>query len=572
MKHLKINIDLHENNKKEILKNVSFLVNEKERISIVWWNWVGKTTLLKIITWEINDFTWSVENIWSLSLWYLAQIFFDDEQKLVKEELKEAFVNIVEAEKNLDELEKLMNDKTDNIEIIEKYTQALEYFNIIWWYDYENKISRVANWLWIWELLTKKIVEVSWWQRTKIALAKILLQSPDFLLLDEPTNFIDLASVEWFENYLKNTWKWWYIIISHDRDFLDKTCTKTHELLPIRPIEQYAWNYTYYVKEKAKREEIAMEDWERQQEFIDKEKKLINRFRAWSRASMAKSRGRALEKIDIIDKPFSAKKPRFSFSFSEASNRQLLYFKDVFIWRNEPLFFISELELSLWQRIWIIWENWVGKSTLIKTILEEINPLEWFISRWKWLQINYYSQLHEELDKEKTLKENFMKFWLEYSNEKLTAIISNFLFDINDIDKKVKEFSWGQISKILFAILWQKWCNFLVLDEPTNHLDYDFREALENELLKFKWTILFISHDRYFINKIATHLWVIKDQELKLSYWNYDDYKFRLERWLDFDATLFDEEANLNFALEEKLWEKEARRIREKYSKNKKRK
>lgn len=570
MKHLKINIDLYETNKKEILKNISFLVNEKERISIVWWNWVWKTTLLKILTWEIGDFSWKVENIWSLSLGYLAQIFFDDEQKLVKDELKEAFGLIVEMEKKLDILEKIMIENNGNIGVIEEYSQLIQQLNNVWGYDYENKISRVAWWLGISDLLSKKIVEISWWQRTKVALAKILLQTPDLLLLDEPTNFIDLASVEWLEKYLKNTWKWGFIIISHDRDFLDKTCTKTYELIPARSAEFYNWNYSYYVKEKAKKEEIALDDFERQRDFIDKERKLINRFRAWSRAGMAKSRWKALEKIDLIEKPYIAKKPKFHFNFSESTWKRLLLLKEIFIWRKEPLFFINEIELNIWQRVWIVWENWVGKSTLLKTILGEIEPLEWFISKWKWLEINYYSQLHEELDKEISLRDNFKKHWFDYPTEKLNAILSNYLFEPDDLEKKVKEFSGWQISKILFAILWQKESNFLVLDEPTNHLDYDFREALENDLLKFSWTILFISHDRYFINKIATHLWIIKDQELQLSYWNYEDYKYRLERWLEFDASLFDEEANLNFTLDEKLWQKEAKRIREKFGKKRK--
>ncbi|MDD2487125.1 MAG: ABC-F family ATP-binding cassette domain-containing protein [Candidatus Gracilibacteria bacterium] len=570
MRHLKIKVDLYENNKKEILKDISFLVNEKDRISIVGGNGVGKTSLLKILTGEISDFSGNIENIGSLSLGYLAQIFFDDEQKLVKDELKEAFEAIIETEKKLDVLEKLMNEKSDDMGIIGEYSQLIEYFNNIGGYEYQNKIARVSNGLGILDLLDKKVVEISGGQRTKVALAKILLQSPDFLLLDEPTNFIDLASVEWLENYLKSIWKGGYIIISHDRDFLDKTCSKTYELLPVRPIETYNGNYSYYVKEKAKKEEILLENFDRQQEFIDKEKKLISRFRAGSRAGMAKSRGKALEKIDIIEKPYIPKKPKFSFNFSEAPNRQLLYFKEIFIGRKEPLFFISETELTLGQKIGIIGENGVGKSTLIKTILDEIEPLEGHISRGKGLQISYYSQLHEELDKDKTLRENFIRSGLDYSTEKLTAILSNYLFDKDDLDKKVREFSGGQISKILFAILGQKDCNFLVLDEPTNHLDYDFREALEKELLKFKGTILFISHDRYFINKIATHLWIIKDQELKLSYGNYDDYKFRLERGLDFDASLFDEEAHLNFTLEEKIGEKEAKRIREKFGRKKK--
>lgn len=565
MNHIRINIENYETNKKEILKDISFILNENDRIAIVWPNWVGKTTFFKILSWEILDFSWKIENFGSLTLGYLSQIHFDDEARTVREELRLAFSEILKLEEELSVLEKNMSEDSWDIDNIDKYSQALEKFNMIWWYGIEYEIHRVANWLWIVNLLDRSINEVSGWQRTKIALAKILLEKPDFLLLDEPTNFIDLASTEWLEKYLATIWKWWYMIVSHDRDFLDKTCTKTYEMSWARALDFYSGNYSYYVKEKAKNELIIMEDFERQNEYIKSQTQLINRFRAGSRAWWAKSREKMIDKIEIIERPIISKKPKFQFTFEEPSGNRILYFKEVFIGREEPLFFISEIELTLGQKVWIIWENWSGKSTFLKTILGQIKALDWLINTGKWLKISYFSQLHEELDRELTLRENFIKHWFDFPLEKLTAIITNYLFEREDIDKKVKEFSWGQVSKLLFAILGQKESNFLIFDEPTNHLDYEFREALEQDLSKYKWTILFISHDRYFINKIATHLWIIKDSELIVSYGNYEDYQYKLERWLNYDATLFDEEANLNFTLQEKVWDREAKRIMKKF-------
>lgn len=567
MKHLKVKINKLEFNWEEIFKNIDFTLNENDRVAIVWPNWAWKTSLLKLIIGKNRNFDGFIENIWNLTLWYLHQIYSDNEEKIVRQELKDAFKYIVNAEKELFEIEKDMAENPDNMDIIETYTSLLEKFNNIWWYDYNNKIHNVANGMWILDLLDKKLVEVSWWQRTKIALAKVLLESPDILFLDEPTNFIDMAWVEWLEWYLQNKWRWWYIIISHDREFLDKTCSKTYELQPKLGLEYYHTNYSWYVLERERKEKKKMDDWERQEEYIEKQENLINRFRAWSRAWWAKSREKMIEKMEKLDKPYIPKKPKFFFEELKESSDKILTFKEVFIGRKDPLFYISDISLFRGQRIWIVWENGVWKSTFLKTIIGQIDILDWYFTKWKWIEYIYYSQLHEELDKTKTVRENFRKYWLDYPDEHLIWFLKHYLFDKEDIDKKVWNLSWWQTSKLLFAILGQKESNLLILDEPTNHLDYDTREALESALKKYKWTVLFISHDRYFVNKIATNIWIIKDSELIVSYWNYEDYKYKLEFGINMDMSLFDEEWQLNFVLEEKLGEKEVKRLKNKFKK-----
>ena len=516
MKHLKININSFEFDWELVFKNIDFVLNKNDKVAIVWANGAGKSTLMKILTWEIKNFDWNIDNIWNLTLWYLKQIYSDNENRLVREELRDAFTKIVETEKELDILEKSMSENPSDMDLIEKYTSLLEQYNNIWWNDYKNQIHNVANWIWILELLDKKLIEVSGWQRTKIALAKVLLESPDILFLDEPTNFIDMNSVEWLESFLQNKWKSWYVIISHDREFLDKTCDKTYEV-------------------QAKR--------------------------AW----WAKSREKSLEKREIVEAPIISKKPKFFFWYTWETPEKLLSFKECFIWRKEPLFFISELYLYRKQRIWIVWENWVWKSTFIKTILWQIKLLDGFFWKWKWLKIWYYSQMHEELDENKTVRENFLKHKIEYPDQQLIWLLSHYLFDAKLLDKKVSELSGWERSKVLFAILWQKEFNLLILDEPTNHLDYDTRESLEKALNDFAGSILFISHDRYFVNKLSTNIWFISDGELSVSYGNYEDYKFKLENNIDMDLSLWDEEAELNLVLEEKLWEKAFKRIKDKF-------
>ncbi len=527
MKHLQINIEKYEVDWKEILKDISFTLNARDKIALVWQNGVWKTTLLKILTWEIKEYTGNIDNIWNLSLWYLAQMNIDDTEKTVYQELKDSFWQIIQMEKELSIYEEKI--KTDHSSTtLELYTSLLDQFHNIWWYDYEKEIHGVANGMNILDLLDKKLVEISGWQRTKIALAKILLLKPDILFLDEPTNFIDLTSVEWLENYLTTKWIWGYVIISHDREFLDITCPKTFELQPLRQVNFYHVPYSQYVEERERKEKKLQEEYERQVEWIHDQEWLINRFRAWSRAWWAKSREKMLDRLDKVEPPYIPRKPKFQFLDALESGEKILTFKEAFIWRKEPLFYISDITLFKWMKVWIVWENGVWKSTLLKTILWEIELLDGYMSMGKWLEIAYYSQLHEELDKSKTIKENFEKFGFHYPDNHLASILAHSLFTYEDVHKKVSDLSGWQTTRLHFAILWQKETNFLILDEPTNHLDYDSREALEFALKNYKWTVLFISHDRYFVNKISTHIWFVREWELSLSYGNYEDYRLKI--------------------------------------------
>ncbi|MDD5770313.1 MAG: ABC-F family ATP-binding cassette domain-containing protein [Candidatus Gracilibacteria bacterium] len=578
MKHLKIKIDKYEVDGNIILKDIDFILNENDSIALVGGNGVGKTTLMKIITGEIKDFDGIIENIGNMSIGYLSQIYTDNENKIVREEIKDGFKDICFMEKELEELEKLMNNCRDNsgiistvnnMEIIEKYTSLLEQFNNIGGYNYNNQIHSVANGMGILHLLDKKLCEISGGERTKVALCKILVESPDILCLDEPTNFIDMKSVEWLESYLQNKWGNGYLIISHDREFLDKTCAKTFEMQPTRAINFYFCNYSKYVLEREKIENIKMEEYERQQEFIKKEENLINRFRAGSRAGFAASREKALERLEKLEKPFIPSVPKFFFDYVDDESERILYFKECFIGRKEPLFFINELYLNRKARVGIIGENGVGKSTLLKTIMGQLEVLDGIWTRGKGLKIIYYSQLHEELDKNKTIRENFLLHGLHFEDQQLIGYLKYYLLEKETIDKPVKYLSGGQISKVLFAILGQKESNFLIFDEPTNHLDYDSRESLEKAISNYKGTVLFISHDRYFVNKIAEMMWIIKNGELTLSYGNYEDYKYKLEHGIDIEMNLFDESAEMEIVLIEKLGEKEAKRLKDKFTRKK---
>lgn len=576
MNHLNININTFERNGESIISNIHTIINQDDRVALIGPNGIWKSTFMRIISGQITEYNGNIENIGGITLGYLEQIHFMDETKIIRDELRDAFDEIRKLEKTLEieELHMIETGESTN------YTEAIERFQLIGGYTYENEIEKVARGIGIFHLLERPLAEVSGGERTKIALAKILLSRPDFLLLDEPTNFIDLSSVEWLENYLENTWKWWYIIVSHDREFLDQTCKTTIEVLWKNGINIYSGDYTYSVEERNKIRSIQDKKFEEQQTMLESEKKLINRFRAGSRAGFAKSRERQLEKIELIEKLETQIWVKFIFSYDKHCPENLIKWEDVFIGRRDPLFYIRSIILSKWERVWIVWENWVGKSTFIKTLLGEIKALEWYLHIHENAKILYFSQLHETLVLEKSIYDNFLLHGLSYSHERVGGIISTFGFSFHDSNKKVENLSGGERSRLLFALLSQnslawKWefseiSNLLILDEPTNHLDADTRESLEKALREYPWSILFISHDRYFVNKLAEKLWIIEDGELMISYGNYEDYRYKRERWIDLDMSLFNIDGELDLVLEQKLGVAEARRIKEKFARRKK--
>lgn len=582
MNHLNIHIDRYEVDGQMIIGNIHTIINAVDRIAIVWPNGVGKSTFLKIISWQIKEYEGSIENVWAIRMGYLEQIHFMDEEKSVRDELRDAFSEIRSLEKTIQEEEKKLEETGE----YKNYTEAIEQYKLIGGYIYENEIEKVARGIGVFHLLERKVKAVSGWERTKIALAKTLLSKPEFLLLDEPTNFIDLSSVEWLEKYLEESWKWGYMIVSHDREFLDQTVTKIIEITWVRGIETFVGDYSDSVTEKKHKRAIQEKNYNEQQILIESERDLINRFRAGSRAGFAKSREKMLDKIDLQEKPEVQNEIKFIFEIPrEKPPETLLKIEDAFIGRVDPLFYIREASLSKGERIGIIWENGVGKSTFIKTILaslsydenlwwdtaERLKILEWYLHVAKNISIGYYSQMHESLDIELTIEEAFVSHGLPYSKERIGWILKSYWFQYHDGSKKISWLSGGERSRLLFAFLNQKAYDLLILDEPTNHLDYDTREALEQSLRKYEWAILFISHDRYFVNKLASKLWIIEDGDLIISYGNYEDYRYKREKWINLDMSLFDASGEMNLVLEEKLWIVEARRIKEKFARKKRR-
>ncbi|PID83958.1 hypothetical protein CSB09_03520 [Candidatus Gracilibacteria bacterium] len=586
MKHLNIHIDVYEKNDTVILANINEIINETDRIALTGDNGAGKSTFIKILVGAIQEYAGTIENIGNMSLGYLEQIHFSDTTLCIREELKNAFEEIREIEASLKKAEQEMELGGDYT----LYSNLQEKYQILGGYTYENEVEKVARGIGIFHLLDSTLDSVSGGERTKVALAKVLLSKPNFLFLDEPTNFIDLASVEWLEKYLIETWKGGYLIVSHDREFLDETCTSVMDILGKNGIKRYSGGYSTSVQEKRKMQKINEKKYEEQQVFLESEKKLINRFRAGSRASFAKSRERALEKVEIIQKPNYKKPIYFNFPYEKNTPESIINIESAFIGRYEPLFYIREAQVARGDRIGIVGENGVGKSTLLKTILKKIKPLEGIVHMHENSKVLYFSQMHESLDTSKTIAQNFEIHGISYPPQRIGSIIEQYGFEFADTSKKVSSLSGGERSRLLFALLSQnalatrqkinpktgkiqtekeEKSNILILDEPTNHLDAGTRESLESSLSSYPGAIIFISHDRYFVNKLAKKLWIIQDGELAISYGNYEDYQFKKDKGIELDMSLFDVDGQMDLLLEEKIGASEARRIKEKFARKK---
>jgi ATP-binding cassette subfamily F protein 3 len=567
MKHIHLQIERFERDDRVILRDTDITISEWDRLGLIGPNGAGKSTFLGLLTGQIPLIHGNRESFSGLEFATLEQVVFDDEWVLVRDELEKAFSNFKNLERQIDLAHEKMVDGSDDGG---EYSTLIERYSLLGGYSYHADVDRVARWIGIFELLSRPLLEISGWERTKVALAKILLSKPEFLLLDEPTNFIDIDALLWLEEYLSNEWKWGFLIISHDRTFLDVTTTETLVVNEYSQIVRYHGNYTRAKEERDKQYGLDLKKYEEQTEFLKSEKDLINRFRAGSRAWFAKSREKMLERVEVLDRPQRAEWAQFVFAMSEITGNKLIELEDAFIGRKDPLFFIRQAILTRGEHIGIVGENGVGKSTLIRTLLGEIPVLDGIVKVNPSAQIAYFSQMHEELTSWLSVYELFEKHGLATSHSQLAGLLGGYGIGYNDLSKPLKEFSGWERAKISFALLGHHPSSLLILDEPTNHLDILSRESLEKALSKYEWSILFISHDRYFANAIAEKLWIIEDGDLVISYGNYDDYLYKKEHGLSYDMSLVNIDKEAEAMLIDELGEREVERLKKKFGNRKK--
>lgn len=552
-----------------LFKNFSTKITEHDRLGIVGINGAGKSTFLRMLEGLLPPIEGQIERTGNLKTGYVEQLHADLTHS-VWVELETCFKHIKTTEGEMENFAQKMAEGDMSDATLQTYSDLQEQYQLIGGYTYQNNIHQVLTGLKFPKDLWHAPLDIlSGGQRTKISLAKMILIEPDLLLLDEPTNFLDLEAVEWLEYYLRDKWKKGFVIVSHDRYFLDKVTKETIEMLPERSPEYYPVPYTQYIQEREKREKRKLDMYELQQQEICRQEEIVRRLRAGSRASIAQSRMKMLDKINRIEKPIELKEPSITFKKAEPSGDNVLRFKDAFVGydKDNPLYYIGELSLQRGQKIAIMGPNGCGKTTLFHTIMNEIDPLTGFLSFGKDLKVGYYAQTLAHLNPNLSILDEIFEFARDMTREEVRRFMGRFLFSGDDIHKKIENLSGGERARVALAKLTLQPTNFLLLDEPTNHLDYLAREALEEALNNYKGTILFISHDRYFIDKIATHLWVVDPEvgELRMHYGNYTDFQerknrgsFNFESWQQEEAELLLTE--IEKAGGEEQWKKSKKR------------
>ncbi|QQE74893.1 ABC-F family ATP-binding cassette domain-containing protein [Brevibacillus composti] len=515
-----------------ILQDISLQIQTGERVGLVGVNGAGKSTLMKILAGQLSYDSGTVRIPKDVTLGYLAQNSGLESERSIWDEMLTVFAHLQQEERELRKLEALMGDpavladEKRYQQILEDYSRRSEAFKERGGYSYEAMIRGVLHGLRFADFdYQTPIKTLSGGQKTRLALAKLLLQAPSILLLDEPTNYLDIETLTWLENYLQN-YPGAILVVSHDRYFLDKLVTVVYEIERTRAT-RYTGNYSQFLDQKAARLEQEMKRYERQQEEIAKLEDFIARNIARATTTKrAQSRRKTLEKIDRLDKPImNNKSVNFSFEIAKMSGTVVMKAHNVSIgYPDAVLSRHLSFELEREERVALVGPNGIGKSTLLKTIVEQLPALSGNIQFGSNVTIGYYDQEHRNLNEQNTV---LSEIWNEYPlmlERDVRTLLGNFLFTGDDVQKRIADLSGGERARVSLAKLMLKQANFLIFDEPTNHLDIFSKEVLENALYDYPGTILFVSHDRYFLNKIATRVLELAPEGVTSYLGNYDYY------------------------------------------------
>lgn len=554
-----------------LFDNINLQVDERDRIALVGKNGAGKSTLLKILVGEEEPTSGEINKKKDISLSYLAQDSRFDSENTIYDEMLHVFDDLHRTEKQLRQMELEMGEKSgeDLDKLMSDYDRLSENFRQAGGFTYEADIRAILNGFKFDESMWQtKIAELSGGQNTRLALAKMLLEKPNLLVLDEPTNHLDIETIAWLENYLIN-YSGALIIVSHDRYFLDKVATVTLDLTK-HSLDRYVGNYSHFVELKEQKLVTEAKNYEKQQKEIAALEDFVNRnlVRA-STTKRAQSRRKQLEKMERLDKPEAGKKSaNMTFQSEKTSGNVVLTVENAAIgYDGEILSEPINLDLRKMNAVAIVGPNGIGKSTFIKSIVDQIPFIKGEKRFGANVVVGYYDQTQSKLTPSNTVLDELWNDFKLTPEVEIRNRLGAFLFSGDDVKKSVGMLSGGEKARLLLAKLSMENNNFLILDEPTNHLDIDSKEVLENALIDFDGTLLFVSHDRYFINRVATHVLELSENGSTLYLGDYDYY---VEKKAEVEAIQTEEVSTSNQAKEpspindyqaQKESQKEARKL-----------
>ena len=511
-----------------LFENINLQVDERDRIALVGKNGAGKSTLLKILVGEEEPTSGEINKKKDISLSYLAQDSRFESQNTIYDEMLHVFDDLRTTERQLRQMELEMGEKTgaDLDKLMSDYDRLSEEFRQAGGFTYEADIRAILNGFKFDESMWQmKIAELSGGQNTRLALAQMLLEKPNLLVLDEPTNHLDIETIAWLENYLVN-YSGALIIVSHDRYFLDKVATITLDLTK-HSLDRYVGNYSSFVEQKEQKLLTEAKNYEKQQKEIAALEDFVNRnlVRA-STTKRAQSRRKQLEKMERLDKPEAGNKSsNMTFHSDKTSGNIVLTVENAAIgYDGEILSEPINLDLRKMNAVAVVGPNGIGKTTFIKSIVDQIPFIKGEKRFGANVEVGYYDQTQSKLTSSNTVLDELWNDFILTPEMEIRNRLGAFLFSGDDVKKSVGMLSGGEKARLLLAKLSMENNNFLILDEPTNHLDIDSKEVLENALIDFDGTLLFVSHDRYFINRVATHVLELSENGSTVYLGDYDYY------------------------------------------------
>lgn len=514
-----------------ILENIDFEIRDGEKIAIVGRNGSGKSTLLKAITGEVameegtGEEQFSVVKSGNPTIGYLKQIAFSDESKSLLDEILTVFKPLTDMEERMQVLQAELELNPDEKKI-KTYSNLCERYEFCGGYTYKKEYSvMIKKFGFSEQEKLKPLSEFSGGQRTKIAFMKLLLSHPDVLLLDEPTNHLDIGAVKWLEGYIKN-YKSAVVIVSHDRMFIERTVNKVYEI-EYGETKLYHGNYSDFERTKKADYEKQLKDHELQREEIQRLMRLVERFRyKATKAKMVQSKLKQIERMKMVDKPNRYDLKSFHANFQPAveSVKKVLNINELSIGYDRPLATVTA-EILRGDRLGIIGDNGIGKSTLLKTLVRTLNPLSGRYEYGIKTEIGYFDQQMAEYKSPKTVFDDFHDAFPRLNETEVRTALGAFLFSGEDVFKCVNDLSGGERVRLALLKIFKKRPNVLILDEPTNHMDIVGKETLENMLTSFNGTVIFVSHDRYFVNKVATKILSFTDTGAQFYPYNYAEYE-----------------------------------------------